>query len=197
MKKWILLLLVFSVFMVGCGEKAETPAPKPEKKVETPKPKDPRTEKLEMLAKELKTNVKKDVEIPFEKLEEYAKLLLLVLPETTGDLAGYEWDVSCNKNTEDHDMLFAVNLNRKKGEESEQAMWFHIIYNAQMPKQERDEYGTESFEGYKATVSENAHLWVLVNNMEIRAVADAEDFKNDVKIQAVLKAFKLKDIEKL
>ncbi len=199
MKKWIPLLLVLCLLFVACGEKAETPKKEePVKKAEKPEPKkDPRAEKLAKFGAVLKEKVKVGVEIPDEELTKLAELLRLVLPETTGDLAGFTWDVSCSKNKDENDMLFAVELNRMKGEEKEQAMWFHILYNAELPQNERDEYGTEVFEGYRATVAENAHIWILVNNMEIRAVADAEDFKNNDKIKAVLKAFKLKDIEAL
>ena len=136
------------------------------------------------------------MEVSWEKSEELAKKLLLVLPETTGDLAGMEWELSCSKNKDEGDMLFVANLNRKKGEETEMAMWFHIIYNPHLTQEERDDYGAETFEGFKATISPNQHLWVLVNNMELRGVAEAEDFKNDAKLQAVLKAFDLKEIAK-
>ena len=151
---------------------------------------------VKKIAAELKETAKVGVEVSWEKSEELAKNLLLVLPETTGDLAGLEWELSCSKNTEEGDMLFTANLNRKKGEAVEQAMWFHILYNPHLTKEERDDYSTETFEGYKATTSENAHLWVLVNNTEIRGVAEAEDFKNDAKIQSVLKKFNFKEIEK-
>jgi hypothetical protein len=194
MKRWIPILIIFCLFLTACGEKAEQQKPTPAEKVE--KKVDPRVEKLANFAKELKAAAQEGVEVSLEKLEELSKLLELVLPKTTGDLAGMEWDISCSKNTDEKDMLFAVNLNRKKGEEVEQAMWFHIIYNPHLTKEERDDYGTETFEGFKASIAENAHLWVLVNNMEIRAIADAEDFKNDAKIQSVVKKFDLKEIEK-
>ena len=198
MKRWIPLVIVFLVFVFlsDCGEKAEQQKPAPPKAAKKTVKVDPKAEKLAIFAKELKESANVGVEIPWEKSEELAKKLLLVLPETTGDLAGLEWELSCSKNKDEGDMLFTANLNRIKGEETEQAMWFHIIYNPHLSKEERDDYGSETFEGYKATVAADIHLWVLVNNMEIRGVADAEDFKNDAKIKAVLQKFNLKEIEK-
>lgn len=197
MKRWVPLVIIFFVFLIACGEKADQPAPT--EKVEEVKEEvkvDPKAEKLAKFAAELQETAKVGVEITWEKSEELAKTLLLVLPETTGDLAGMEWEISCSKNKDEGDMLFAANLNRKKGEETETGMWFHILYNPHLTKEDRDEYGTEVFEGFKATVSPNEHLWVLVNNMELRAVAEAEDFKNDAKIKAVLQGFNLKEIAK-
>ena len=194
MKRWVPLVIIFFVFLIGCGEKAEQQAPPKEVKKEVKV--DPKVEKLAKFGAELKETAKVGVEISWEKSEELAKTLLLVLPETTGDLAGMEWEMSCSKNKDEGDMLFTANLNRKKGEETETAMWFHILYNPHLTKEERDDYGTETFEGFKATVAEKAHLWVLVNNTEIRGVADAEDFKDDAKIKAVLQKFNFKEIEK-
>ena len=190
----LVIVIVCLVFLNACGDKAgqQEPAKEVTKEVKV----DPKVEKLKKFAAELKETAKVGVEVSWEKSEELAKNLLLVLPETTGDLAGLEWELSCSKNTEEGDMLFTANLNRKKGEAVEQAMWFHILYNPHLTKEERDDYSTETFEGYKATTSENAHLWVLVNNTEIRGVAEAEDFKNDAKIQSVLKKFNFKEIEK-
>lgn len=193
MKRWIPVVIMFCVFLTACGDKTQQPTPTP---TEKPKPVDPKAEKLAQFAKDLKATAVEGVELSMEKAEELAKVLLLVMPETTGDLEGYKWEVSCNKNADEKDMLFSVELNRKKGEEDEQAMWFHIIYNPHLTQEERDGYSSEMFEGYRATIAENQHLWVLVNNMEIRAVAEAEDFKNDAKIQAVIKKFNLKEIEK-
>ncbi len=197
MKRWIPVIIVLCVFLGACGEKADTPAPAPKaEKAEKAKPVDPRVEKLAAFAKELKAAVPMGVELEWEKSEALAKQLLLVLPKTTGDLAGLEWELSCSKNADEQEILFTANLNRKKGEETEQAMWFHILYNPHLTQEERDGYSEETFEGYKATTAENAHLWVLVNNMELRGVADAEDFKNDEKIKSVLKKFDLKEIAK-
>lgn len=197
MKRWIPLVLVIAlcVFIIACGQGDQKPAET--KETVKPKPVDPRVEKLAQFGKELKATAQAGVEVTWEKSEEIAKKLFLVLPKTTGELAGMEWEVSFSKNTDEKDMLFSANLNRKKGEETEQVMWFHILYNPHLTQEERNDYSTEKFEGYPATVAENQHLWILVNNMEIRAVADSDDFKNDAKIQAVLKGFALKDIEKL
>ena len=43
----------------------------------------------------------------------------------------------------------------------------------------------------------DTHYFILVGNMEIRLVADADEFKNDDKIKELLRAFKLEEIEKL
>jgi len=41
------------------------------------------------------------------------------------------------------------------------------------------------------------HYFILVDNLEIRAVASADEFKKDKRIKDILRAFKLKDIGKL
>lgn len=198
MKRLIPLAIILLVFFVACGkstpEKTSEEAAKPAEPVQ---PVDPRVEKLAQLATELKAAAQEGVEVPDEKCQLMSDLLKLVLPEITQDLAGCEWDVSCSKNTEDKDILFTVYLNRTMEETKDQPMWFHIIYNPHMSAEDRENYGSDVCNGYKATISENAHLWVLVNNMEIRAIADTEDFKNDEKIKSVVSKFDFKEIEKL
>ena len=72
-------------------------------------------------------------------------------------------------------------------------MWFHILYKREKP----EFYGSEDFEGYRGMGFEDKHYFILVGNMEIRAVADSEEFQNDKKIKSMLRAFKLKEIERL
>lgn len=201
MKKWSVLLIGFLFILAACGEKTKQEAPKKEVKkppVKEVKKVDPRVEKLAQFAKDLQANAKKGIEIPMEKCEELAQSLKLVLPPTTGELAGMEWtDLSCSKGKDEGDMLFTANLNRKSGDTSEQCMWFHILYNPHLSQEERDNYGDEDVGGFKASRSQNAHLWVLVNNMELRGVAESKDYQDDAKIRVVLENFALKDIAKL
>jgi hypothetical protein len=152
---------------------------------------------LAQLAQGLQNGAKAGIELGDPQCEEMSSLLRMVLPELRGDLAGYSWEVSCNKETDDQDIFFSLELNKEMEGAIEQAMWFHIIYNPHMSVEERESYGSDVFDGYRASGAQDAHLWILVNNFEIRAVAEAADFKNSEKIAEILRAAKLKEMAKL
>jgi len=200
MKKLIPIIILLFVISLACSTKkngntvTQDKVKEPEKKeAEVKKVEDP----IEKLGKEMKEIAKAGVEPTQEKLDEINKAVSAMFPKTENDLNGYTWDISTSKNKDDKDIFIAADLNRKNGDKTEKAMWFHILYNPNLTKEERDNYGTYNFEGYKGTLNENAHLWILVNNTEIRAIAESEDFKNTQKLIDVLKKFNLKDIEKL
>jgi len=44
---------------------------------------------------------------------------------------------------------------------------------------------------------EDTHYFILVGNVEIRLLASSEEFEDDEKIKDLLRAFKLKEIERL
>ncbi len=194
MKGLIQLLIVLLMFTTACGKKTDQEKTEP---AEALSQHDPRVEKLALLATELKSAAVEGFEISDEKSDELSNLFKMVLPETIQDLAGYEWELSCFKNAESKDLLFTVYLNRKIEGRSEQPMWFHIIYNPHMSAEDRENYGTDSFAGYKAIVSENAYIWLLVNNIEIRAIASSDDFKTNERIKSVMNRFLLNEIERL
>jgi hypothetical protein len=121
--------------------------------------------------------------------------LLVVLPETTGGLAGLEWEVTYLDMDEGD--FFSAELRRPDAEFGEKEMWFHILYRPDMPADERASYGMEDFEGYRGMGMEDTHYFILVGATEIRAVADSDEFKDDDRILGTLRAFKLDEIARL
>ena len=198
MKKLIPIIILLFVFCVFCTKKDNNTNNVEKKDVEPKKEEVKKVEDpLEILSKEMKSLAKEGVEIPEAKLEEIKKKVTAFFPKTEGDFAGFTWDISVSKNKDDKDIFFAADLYRKKDDGKEKVMWFHILYDSSKTKEEKDGYGDYNFEGYKGSVNEDSFLWILVNNVEIRANADIDDFKKTDKIKSVLKAFDLKSLEKL
>ena len=50
---------------------------------------------------------------------------------------------------------------------------------------------------YRGIGMEDVHYFIMVGNLEIRAVAASDEYKKDGKLKGILTAFKLKEIEKL
>jgi|LGVF01.1.fsa_nt_gb hypothetical protein len=123
-----------------------------------------------------------------QKLEE---LLPIILPGKDHIGKDRQWKVVY------HDMdkgdFFQVDLKRKDDKSFDRLIWFHILYKQEKPKF----YGSEDFEGYRGMGMKDAHYFIFVGNLEIRAVAASDEFENDKKIKDILRAFKLKDIENL
>jgi len=152
---------------------------------------------LEKLSLKLKESAKVGVEVEDTTLNEIVAQLKPMFPSTENELEGYKWDISAYKNKDDSDVFISADLSKEMDGEEVRAMWFHILYDPSLSQDERENYGTETFEGYKASIAEDAHVWVLVNNVEIRAVADSEEFSKTDKIKSVVKSFNLKELEKL
>lgn len=125
--------------------------------------------------------------------EEIETLLVHILPDERVIGTDKTWQVSYHDLNEPGD-FFQVDLIKKGGNSFDDCyMWFHILY-----QNERDDtYGTENFEGYRGMGTKDAHYFIMVGNVEIRAVADAEEYKNDTKIKNILRAFPLQAIERL
>ena len=150
---------------------------------------------IETFSKILKYCSKRSLEIDQTKLDVIKTKFVEMFPKTEGDLKEYTWDISISKAKDDNCLFISADLYRNKGEEYERIMWFHIIYNPNLTEYEREKYG-DDFEGYKGSLNEDNHLWILVNNVEIRAIAESDDFMKTQKIKDVLKSFDLKSLEK-
>lgn len=144
------------------------------------------------LSKLLKKGSAEGVKLEKSEKEKLEKLLLTVLPDKNFIGEEREWKVVYH-DTEKEGDFFQVDLKEKNENSFDHLMWFHILYKPEKPKF----YGSEDFGDYRGMGMKDVHYFILVGNMEIRAVASAEDFKNDTMIKGVLKAFKLKEIEKL
>jgi hypothetical protein len=123
--------------------------------------------------------------------EQLVEGLRLVLPGEDYVGEDKQWQITYHDMEEDD--FFQVDLTKKGDTSFDKFVWCHILY-----KQEKPEfYGSEEFEGYEGMGLKDKHYFILVGNMEIRLVADSDEFEDDKKIKDLLRAFKLSEIEKL
>lgn len=127
-----------------------------------------------------------------EEKAELEQLLRVVLPDEAAFGADKTWQVTYHDMKGEGSDFFAVKLT-DADDAFTQYFWFHIFYKNTKPSS----YGTgEAFGAYPAMRMKDAHCFVLVGNVEIRAVASADEYKSDAAIDAMLSAFKLKEIER-
>ncbi len=145
---------------------------------------------LRQLSRLLKKGATPNVKLEKKEKAQIEKLLVSILPDKKY-IGDKEWKVVY------HDMnkgdFFQVDLKKKGDKSFARLIWFHILYKQEKPKF----YGSENFGKYRGMGMKNRHYFILVGKVEIRAVAASDEYKNDKKIKSILKAFKLKDIEKL
>ncbi len=144
---------------------------------------------LKRLSVLLKKGATPEVKLSKDETEEFERLLFDILPGQDQIGADKQWHVQLHGSTS----FFQVELRKKGDEPNERFMWFHILY---FPEG-KESYGSEDFGDCRGMGAKDAHYFILVGNLEIRAVADAEEYHNDEKIKEMLNAFKLKAIEKL
>lgn len=146
---------------------------------------------LQELSKLLKKGSTPNVKLEHKEKERVETLLVTILPDKTFIGDDKEWKVIYQDM--DQGDFFQVDL-RNKGEKSfGRFIWFHILYKQEKPKF----YGSEDFGKYRGMGMKDVHYFILVGNVEIRAVADSDEYKNDKKIKGILEAFKLNNIETL
>lgn len=146
---------------------------------------------LQELSKLLKKGSTPNVRLEEDEKKRAETLLVTILPDQKFIGDDKEWKVGY------HDMdqgdFLQVDLKKKGEESSDKLIWFHIVYQQEKPKF----YGSENFGKYKGMGAKDVHYFILVGNVEIRAAAASDEYRNDKKIKGILKAFRLRDIEKL
>jgi len=170
--------LVAAIAVVLCVPAVTTQAEEPEKN----------RQRLSVL---LKKGSAPGARLSKDEKEDIERLLIDVLPSQDRIGADKQWDVTYYD--ADKGDLFQVDLKKRGNTPNNRLMWFHILYLPERP----ETYGSEDFGEYRGMGAKDAHYFILVGHLEIRAVADAEEYRNDEKIKGMLKAFKLKEIEKL
>lgn len=139
----------------------------------------------------------KEKTVPEQEVEEIETLLRLLLPDTGANGEAVEWEVSySNGDNADNDEsdFITMDLHEKgKTDTVDRLMWFHVLYHAE---EDRD-YGYEKFGRYGAMRAEGRHLFTRIGKVEIRAVADAEGYEDDQKIDAIVESMDLNAIKKL
>ena len=130
-----------------------------------------------------------DVKLEEKEKRKVEKLFTTLLPSDQYIGADKEWEVTyIDSDAED---IISVKLKEKGGSSS--FIWFHILYKPGLPAS----YGSEAFGKYRGMGATDAHYFIKAGNVEIRAVASAEEYKKDEAIKGILNAFKLEDIETL
>jgi len=120
-----------------------------------------------------------------------AERLRLILPGEDCVGKDKEWQVTYHDMDEDD--FFQVDLKKKGDTSLDRFAWCHVLYKQEKP----DFYGSEDFGDYRGMGLEDTHYFILVGNVEIRLLASSEEFEDDEKIKDLLRAFKLKEIERL
>jgi len=147
--------------------------------------------KLQRLSALMVKGTTPKVKLNAQEKKEVEQLLKIVLPDQSAIGNDKEWSVTFH-DMEEND-FFSVDLKKKGDKSFNKFMWFHILHQLKAPAR----YGNEKFEGYGAMGMKDVHYFIQVGKVEIRAVGHAKEYKNDAKIKGMLKAFKLKAIEKL
>lgn len=188
--KYLILALTLSALLTGCGPQDEAATPeKPEEasadsKVESAEP----DTGLALLSALLKKGGAEGAKLSPDEKRKVEELLGLILPGEDAVGGDKVWEV--NYHDGEGNDFFQVDLNAEAGE---RLIWFHILYKQEKPSI----YGSEDFGKYRGMGHEDAHYFILVGNVEIRAVASADSYKDTEKIKDILKVFKLEDVEKL
>src|SRR5688572_25941463 len=140
-------------------------------------------------------------ELTVAEREEVERLLVPLLPATEGELEGHSWRVA-------YDDLPAgdfVSIDLLHAEEptdtAPRAMWFHLFWRGtpETGANERAEPArwTKQLGRWPARGVEGHHLFVRVGGVELRAVAESDDFRRDERIREVLERFDLPALAKL
>jgi hypothetical protein len=133
-------------------------------------------------------------ELTVEERAEVERLLLPLLPPTEGELAGYRWRVAYDDLPEAD--FVSLDLLEGPGETAARAMWFHLFWRGEMPAAEGARF-TRQLGSWPARGVDDHHLFVRVGTVELRAVADRDDFRSAERIQRVLEAFDLETLSRL
>ena len=152
---------------------------------------EPAGSNIEELSKLLKKGSAPNVKLEEKEKEQIETLLVTILPDKKFIGDDKEWKVVYH-DTDKND-FFQVDLKMKGEKSSDRLIWFHILYKQEKPKF----YGSEDFGKYRGMGAEDVHYFILVENVEIRAIAASDEYKDDKKIKGILNAFKFEEIEKL
>lgn len=187
--KSLILILTLSALLTGCGKQDQAVAPeKPNTEAKSDVGSPESDTGLEQLSALLKKGGAEGVKLSSNEKEKVEELLGLILPGEDAVDSDKVWKV--NYHDGEGNDFFQVDLNAEGGE---RLIWFHILYKQEKPSV----YGSEDFGKYRGMGHEDAHYFILVGNVEIRAVANAESYKDAAKIKETLNMFKLEDVEKL
>ena len=90
----------------------------------------------------------------------------------------------------------SVDLVHGPEETSPRAMWFHLFWRGEPAAAERAALAKQ-LGRWPARGVDGHHLFVRVGAVELRAVAEAEEFRSDERIRGVVEAFDLEGLSRL
>ena len=133
-------------------------------------------------------------ELTADEREDAERLLLGMLPALDGPLAGYRWRVAYDDLP--HADFVSVDLMQGDGDRAPRAMWFHLFWRGGLPAAERAAW-TNRLGRWPARGVEGHHLFVRLGGLELRAVADAPEYREAARIRGVLERFDLDALARL
>ncbi len=125
---------------------------------------------------------------------EAERLLLAMLPALSGPLAGYRWRVAYDDLPQAD--FVSVDLMQGDGEAAARAMWFHLFWRGALPAAEQPAWALR-LGRWPARGVEGHHLFVRLGGLELRAVADAAEYRDARRMRAVLERFDLDALARL
>jgi len=174
----VALALVVAIGANGCGTPAGTPSAP-----------DSASRLSELLRRGARPG-----ELSAGERGEVERLLVAVLPKLAGPLAGHHWRVTYDDLPEAD--FVSVDLLRGNGDEAPRAMWFHLFWRGELAAAEREAWALR-LGRWPARGIEGHHLFVRLGGVELRAVADAQEYRDPQRIRAVLESFDLDALARL
>jgi hypothetical protein len=125
---------------------------------------------------------------------EVERLLLAALPALTGPLAGYRWRVAYDDLPEVD--FVSIDLMQGAGETAPRAVWFHLLWRGPLTAAERDAWVLR-LGRFPARGVEGHHLFVRLGGIELRAVAEAPEYRDPQRLRAVIERLDLDALARL
>ncbi len=125
---------------------------------------------------------------------EAERLVGRLLPPLTGPLAGFRWRVAYDDLPEAD--FVSIDLMEGDGENAPRAVWLHLLWRGALPAAERAAWALR-LGRWPARGVEGHHLFVRLGGVELRAVADAADYRDPQRLRAVLERFDLDALSRL
>ena len=135
-------------------------------------------------------------ELTVAERAEVERLLLPLLPATEGALEGFAWRVAYD-DLPDGDFVSIDLLQRAEDlDTAPRAMWFHLFWRGAPPAAEPARW-TKRLGRWPARGVDDHHLFVRVGALELRAVAEADEFRDAERIRETVEAFDLDALSRL
>ena len=141
-----------------------------------------------------------------EEREEVERLLLPLLPETEGELAGHSWRVAYDDLPAGDFVSIDLLQAADDLDTAPRAMWFHLFWRGAPttaeatsgePSPAEHARWTKQLGPWPARGVEGHHLFVRAGGVELRAVAEADEFRDAERIREVVEAFDLEALSEL